>query len=66
LGRTLRVGPKREVGRITLQRRVSNPCRKHPTTLPVNTVGDHIVESVYFARLDALNAEKRGIKGVSA
>ena len=33
---------------------------------PVNTVGDHIVEYVYFARVDALNAERRGIKGVSA
>jgi len=66
LGRTPKIGPKREVGRITLQKRVSNPCRKHPTTLPVSTVESHIVEFVYFARVDALNAEREGIKGVNA
>jgi len=66
LGRTPRIGPKREVGRITPYKRVSNPCREHLTTLPVNTVGDHIVEFVCFVRVDALNAERRGIKEVSA
>jgi len=66
LGRTPRIGPKREVGRITLQKRVSNPCRKHPTTLPISTVESHIVEFVCFVRVVALNAEREGIKGVNA
>jgi len=42
------------------------PMSKASNNPPVNTVGDHIVEYVYFARVDALNAERRGIKGVGA